>query len=235
MALSQSQYKLLDAVDQHAQYTVYGFIREIESTFKASINIPVEIIKICTLYFWWGEYFENCGESFIIDREQKDTITKINTMHDGWNNMVLGYNWLESNTSNIIRWTFELIKSTESNDAGLYIGITSKNHHGLNHNAGFVAEVGTQNYFYFYPNYLVHNGLAVDKYWKKPFTEQGSILMMELNLKKGHISFTHDNEFYGIAFDNIKQDDDTKYKLAVGLYDEGVALKLVSFSVKCLK
>ena len=52
---------------------------------------------------------------------------------------------------------------------------------------------------------------------------------MELNLKEGHLIYYVDDKCFGIAVDNIKQDEETKYKLAVGLFDKGVELRIIGF------
>ena len=231
MTLSQAEYKLLEVVDHKTQCAVYGFIHEIENSLISATNIPVSIIKICILFFWNREYFEKCGKHLTISGDQNETILKTD---NGWNNVAVGSMWIQSNRQQIIKWTFEIIKSPPfGGAAGIYFGITSEDHHNLNQDASDCKK--GFGYFCYHDSHttlIFDKGVCVRSDYgeeKASFGKQGTVTTMELNLKAGHLIYYVDDECLGVAIDNVQQDDDIRYKLAVGLYDKGVELKLVNF------
>ena len=231
MALSPAEYKLLEMVDTKTRYIVHGFIHELEAILEASINIPSSIIKICVLFFWIRECFEKCSEKLTIARDQKDTIIKNTTGLN--NNVAYGTNWINSNGKQTFKWTFELIKGVINDEQAVCIGIVS-NDDNLNSNRIFVyGEDGIESYFYLVKHRRIyHNGSSKFYNYGPGMLKQGSQLIMELNLEKGQLSFYVDNEYCGVAIDRIKQDDDTRYKLAVTLYNHGIQLRIIRF--ECL-
>ena len=181
MALSQAEYKLLDTVDKRTKFTVYGFVRNIEGSFQSAINIPISIIDICILFFWRREFFEKCGDCLTITGDQRNTIT--NHSHNTWNNFAMGSQWIESNSSQIIKWTVQITKSTDQDEAGVYIGITSKDYDNLNNHAIYDKEVAAA-YYHYYETVLVLNGRIVNwGYGDKAFVKKDSILMESLHIR----------------------------------------------------
>ena len=57
------------------------------------------------------------------------------------------------------------------------------------------------------------------------------IVKMELNLPESVLKFWVNDEYQGIAYNDIVKNNETKYKLGVYIYCRGDAVKLISF--KC--
>ena len=125
MAFSHNQSELLKLVDKHTEYAVHGFIHDFETQLKLSKNIPMEIIKLCLLFFFNKEYFELSSDDMSISGQQKDIITKYNK--DGMHNIAIGLNWIPSmNESNKYKWTIEVIDNNKTYNNGIVIGIIGK-------------------------------------------------------------------------------------------------------------
>ena len=93
--------------------------------FEKQVFQIIQVIQLCILFYYLGEYFERAGKELIIKTIDnfQDTIYK--KTDDYYANVAYGVHWIESNTNNIIRWTLEMIDNIQSGD-GMIIGIISK-------------------------------------------------------------------------------------------------------------
>eukprot|EP01084_Bolivina_argentea_P210890 358825_1 len=66
MAEGTSYFDTLSSADPESQLIVFGFIRRIEVLLVNQMNIPSEIVSICLLYYWDGEYFTKHGPHMIL-------------------------------------------------------------------------------------------------------------------------------------------------------------------------
>ena len=218
-ALLQDQYESLKLVDTQTEYMVHGFVHQIEHQHTLSNNIPLEIIKLCLLFFFNTEYFEGSSYCIEISGEQKDTITKDHNGHDNVNNIAYGSNWIPSTSECIYKWTIEIINN-HSNNNGIVIGIIGKIPSDVNHKC--FAEDKLGNFIPCYANWggwLSHNGEGVfDGDGGIEFGKPGQTVTLELDVKKGQLVHHMDGKLYGPAFKNIIQNESIKYKFAVSLF-----------------
>ena len=60
-----------------------------------------------------------------------------------------------------------------------------------------------------------------------------AMIKIRLDLKHGEIRFSINDIDGGIAFKDIKQDKDTKYRLCVTAFHEGAKMEIISFQRLC--
>ena len=222
MALSQSDYKLLDLVDERTKHLVSGFIR------KASKNIPLPIIEICILFCFIREYFAAHTAGLLIEGKEKQIIR---STEQQWSKMGYGSNWFESTSKRIVKWTIEIVNNTNITHTimknGYGVGITSKEDTLGSHFIG--RPIHSPNYFLCNGSIFNDDGLIKSRYLtKEQFGGKGSSITMELNLEKGHLSFYNDKKNFGIAI-NVKRDESIRYKLAVCLCHKYASMKIIKF------
>ena len=214
------------SVPHSTQKLIYGYIREYQHKFKLSSNIPSSIVDICVFMFYriyQYEYFEKCGKDLKISGNKSDTISK---QRYAWNydNIAYGAKWINSNDSNVIRWTIKCIKQGQFKN-GVIIGIVAYeididqdprwNENGV-------------------PSYFLMDGVFYAN--TKPINErqikygvQDSVLTMQLDLKSATLSYNIDGESYDFEINNIKKGDDIKYKLAISMWYENQSFQLTKF------
>eukprot|EP01084_Bolivina_argentea_P173678 300851_1 len=166
-------------INNKTKYSVYGFIREIEKSFKLTTVIPQSIIKICILFFMQTEYFAKCGRKMIITGTQNDTLKT--TERSFYRCAAFGANWIPSNRKSIIMWTVKMIKNPYGHAGGVIIGIISKdvdmNQYIHNNKNAFPS------YFFAYQTSIFQDGEDIKLNYGKEYAAEGSVLKMVLNLK----------------------------------------------------
>ena len=189
MSLSATQYRSLNMVDKRTKCIVYGYINQIERLFQFSTNIPISIIQICILFYFEKECFEKSSDFIKIYGDQQELITKIKS--NGWSCVAFGSKWIESNRLNIIKWTVKIIETVDGN--GIIVGIVSNddvdmNRTIYNNKASFPA------YFFVHATDVCIEGKWKPGKYQKQYGAKGSVLTMELNLKKQQLIFYVDGE-----------------------------------------
>ena len=208
--MSSLPSELLKLVDRKTEYVVNGFIHRIENISSLSINVPRSIIQICILFFFQFEYFEKCGDDLSITGDQENRIKKSAEV-DGWRNIGYGSKWIESNTSNIIRWTIKIIKHKQND--GVMVGVISKEIDSNDCLWNSTHCTFLWNKIIYYEGCNI-NDEYIDHYW----VNTNVLLTMELNLKKSELIYYINDKCYGTATNKIKKSDNIRYKLAVSLY-----------------
>ena len=226
MALSQHQYELLKLVDKKIEHLVYGFIHKLEETSKLSTNIPLEIIKLCLLFFFNAEYFEIAGVDIVISGTQKDTITKKN--ENSIDNVTYGSNWIPSMNKSNYKWTLKIINN-HTNNNGSVLGIIGKISDNLNRSFYDDECIDCSPCYANWGGYLSKNNKEIRSGYGINFGKPGTIITLELDLKNRELIYHFDGECYGPAFQNIQQDESTKYKFAISLYWTQAIVKLIKF------
>ena len=214
MALSQTDFKLLENVDSITKYLVHGFIRNV------SKNMPLEIVEMCILFYFICEYLTAYGQGLSIEGDKKDIIKSV---QESWRNMAYGSIWFDSRCASVIKWTLEMTYNPWKN--AYAVGIMSK-------------EITTHRIWYQIdsPNYFLCNGAIYDDgkvikrdyLTREEFGETRTSITMELDLKKGQLSFYNDDKHFGVAT-MVTQKESVRYKLAITLYYDNSWMKLIKF------
>eukprot|EP01084_Bolivina_argentea_P204845 349878_1 len=205
---------------------VYGYInQQTKLLFSSQSIIPSSILNLCFLFYGKLEYFEKVGGGLIVKGDRNEIIYKEKR---GWYNVAFGANWIASNTSNIIKWTVKMINNHRNND-GVIIGIVSNE---TNTNKQIFCDTNAApSYFFVSDAYIYQDGKKIKKYGSS-YGAPGSVLMMELNLKKQTLTYYVDGKCFGVAAKNVKKSPNIKYKFAITLYWNDAELGIVNFECK---
>ena len=106
-------------MSKYSKYTVFGYIRNIESKRTFTCDIPMMIIYICLTYYFHGEYWYKYGHDLVISKD-KTSITKAFNANNK-DNRAFGKNWIDMKHPQIVKWRFKFNQ----------IGEFSKTHVGL--------------------------------------------------------------------------------------------------------
>ena len=79
---------------------------------------------------------------------------------------------------------------------------------------------------------VMSNAKKVKRKYGKNFGIAGSVLTLELNLKKQQLICHVNGVNHGVAVDNIAKDDNVKYKLAVSLFWDEIVIQIQTFECK---
>ena len=111
----------------------------------------------------------------------------------------------------------------------LCIGIDASNKKYINDD--FSSRYNNKCYFYAYydkgPKYshkCSYNGESYGKLW-----EASDTIKMELNTNKKTLKFYVNNVDQGIAFDEVDFENNTKYNMAIFLYQKNDSIQLIDF------
>lgn len=229
-----SSLKQLHYVDERTKLTVYGWIRSISKCHNWS-NFPLsEIASISILYFFKGEAFKNIDNCMRLS-EDKSSVTK-NSRGNSWDNSSYGSLEIASTDKCICEWEI-LIKNPSNKDSGIVVGVASKE---MNYSTSSDMSDGEKCYLFGnwgnindgtnincfteylrnkYPNYSEHK-------------QNNSRIWIHLDLNKREIRFTINNTEGPIAFKDIQENEDTKYKLVVTAFHPQAKIEIVSFQRK---
>ena len=217
-------FKQLSQIDDRTKLCVHGWIRMKEKSLRLT-NIPSMINAICILYFRDDETFNVIAQGVESSANQKRISKILSERVIGENNY--GINEMVSTTQFIYQWNLRVVKC---GDNDIIFGITSnKKAHlfGDGYNYAF-SRFGEKtctirNSLYFSP-YIIKNS-----YGKR--VEQGDIVTIIVDFKKGHIKIAINGIEQGILSKNVfTGHKDIKYRLNVCLFGEGDCVEITNFS-----
>eukprot|EP01084_Bolivina_argentea_P203558 347639_1 len=222
------------ATDEHTISLINGYVHLMEKDNNLSNTIPSSIIELFISFYHSPECFdkENCTWDIIIKGVDSDTIFKKG--NHGSSGTAYGMNWIESNTSKIIKWTFKIM----TGGYNIAIGIVS------NHAVDIYDTVLFCNPDC-YPCYFIQSQRMFDKgnipsIWSNGkrimsyglfINEADTIITMELNLKNSKLIYYVNGSCCGVAVNNIKKDSRIKYQLGMHIR-EGMEVKLINCEIK---
>ena len=206
-------------IDEWTLRLVSAFVHDAKQMLQQ--DIPVEIVGICATFAVMVEYFElntnhKNTDSYRLE-SNKRTIVKMNGFslvrsRRGYET-VMGNVSVHSLSQKTHCWTFEVLQY----DMSMCFGIA--------------AEGNGDKYFAFAPHHKMHQGTAWRSSSQKyPFKiDKGSVVKMELNLKRKELTFYVDGECLGVAFDDIKCGEDRYYRMAIEFQFSGSSARLVDY------
>ena len=211
--------KLFSQVSRRSEYSVFGYIRDIQYKLPQDIayfNIPVSIYQICTLYFHRFERW---------DPNKKDSTYEIiddYTLHQTM------YGWGSAFLTNIVEvgkhdWIFKLTEYPAHKN--VCIGIVKMNKDKPT-KSFLGCEPGTV--YSFLANFALTNDHSARDIWETSYGEickSGDEIGMHLDLNKLTLSFSINGKDFGKAYDV----DKCQYKAAINMTDAGCKLQLVSY------
>ena len=210
---------LLNTVDQRSKYSVYGWIRHMQKTFKIG-NVPPLVTAICILYFREDEIFNVISNGIKLS-ENKKMITKT---EDDWDFANNSYGIMEIESENELEYIWDLKICSMQNTGGCAIGIASKQVPNEE-----IASSDTDYFYLFFSEGCQHHEDRNDKDYGIQWND-GDQISLEVDLKQGNISLSINNEDQGIAFHNIERSKDINYRLFVSLYCIGDCFEITKFS-----
>ena len=219
-------FKLLSKIDERTKLSVHGWIRNKEKTLKLR-NIPSMVNAICILYFRDDEVFEINHDNMKVS-ENKKTITKISD-NWGWTSCSYGLNAINSNSDMTYQWDLN-IKNPEGKEAGIVVGIASRT---KSFRDVWTCTLAPGDLMYLYGNWgHVCDRRDVDKEYGTGISDGNGKISIHLDLKLGQLSFSVNDVNQGIAFENIKKNQDIQYRLVVSLFYVGASVEIINFHKK---
>ena len=215
--------KKLKTLDHADKSLVFGYITHMEEESNIS-SIPLVIVYKILAYFYIYEYFSECGDDLQIT-DDKTTVTKAYKEHHRFNhrwwNNAYGHLWFNSNGNEIVKWKFEIkgngIVMNGLRDKVFFVLTPYGNR--LNDDATNQSDA---------PNYGFSNEGGRIYYSRDGNCDIGDAgygadigdkITIQLNTitGNGNIRCKVNNDEYVTVYDEIEQNDNLKYKLAVSI------------------
>eukprot|EP01084_Bolivina_argentea_P223726 378482_1 len=208
-------------IDEKTKCLVYGYIRNQQKDLSLDHNnnpfytIPELVIYKCVLYYYITDYFEIGGITGTIYsvKNYNDTISHCTNRHCNF----YGYVSIVSTSKAIHRWKFKINEQHTINN--ICIGIEEYKQNDKEHNN---RKLEKDYYFCLTDetiNYGYHDNAGVYSKGKRKIYGttygEGTVIEMKLDLHKTTLSFTQNNNDFGVAYDNIQQQEGLVYKMAV--------------------
>ena len=216
----------LDKVNQRTKDLISGSIRNFQlllPTTSAYYNIPISINYIILAFYYQYEQFGKCGAKIKLS---DDCMTIKHLLSQGWYN-AYGIMEIKSLSGVCCYWKIKCVKKTNN----MFIGISThrdtfsafqykydKLFYALfNSGSGMSAELRTAN-----------GSTEIAKQYGVRYGE-GDVVRMDLNLKKKNLSFDVNEEKCGVAFEDIRCDENTTYYLAISIVGAHHEMSIVDF------
>ena len=213
------------------KYAVFGHIRSLQQEYFGNesnpyYTIPALVIYLCLSYFHCIDCFDDtkCSENVEISGDNNDTITQIKA-HETvpFNSRVLSVttcyckNWINSMESKIIKWKFKINKLHKYNK--IYITKDDKNKKMMDISRGYWSYSGS--------GMIEMNGRWSGSAYGY---EQDDEVEIILDLIKHKLMYEINGKYRDTISDNMPRDTNTKYKLAIDLYNVGDSVTLIGYS-----
>ena len=122
--------KKLNDIDEQTKFTIYGYIREHQSSFASEEynifnNIPDLIPSLCILYFDSGDRFGIIGEAISYVDGDKTTILMVRSAENKSKSNCYGTVIIPSDSKSVYKWDMKLIKVPRSDETCIAVGVTS--------------------------------------------------------------------------------------------------------------
>ena len=103
---------IVSTIDQRTKDIVNGYIKTVNkslfvSTDNPYYNIPSGVLLICLIYYFDPEYFEKLGNDIKVSMDKK---ISTHTSDGAWTNNSFGHQWINSQSNDIIKWTFKILQ-----------------------------------------------------------------------------------------------------------------------------
>ena len=206
-----------------AQFTVSGYVRQHQKetkgfqqyNHKLFQNIPPLVTSIVFGYYFMNGYFEIAGYGVGISENG----WSIAICHGDWNNSTYSVPIL-STLKRICTWKFKI-----HGGSGLMIGISSS----IQTDQQFIK--GSKGVRYGYCGWN-GNKLDSDHEWSDSYGDsytKGDTLTVQLDLINGKITFYKNGKSQGVAYENIQQDVNTEYRLAISMGDRNSNIEMTNY------
>ena len=221
-----------------AMFTVSGYVRRYEKQISKSNSnsnalfqhIPPLVTSVIISFYFVPTYFEIAGDLCAISEDTKMIEKVLSDRYNGWDNASYTTS-VSSIMKKICKWDLKIHKAKRYSLLGcdgcwVSLGISSS----AVTDKQFVVGVDGVRY-----GYAGWNGykLCAKNTWTvkygKPYKE-GDVVSIELDCIKGVIIFYNNYESQGIAYKDIKQDDDTEYRVAISMYEDLSKIEITNYS-----
>eukprot|EP01084_Bolivina_argentea_P188006 323728_1 len=212
--------------DKRSKYTVFGYIREMESNFNLE-NIPMLISYLCLSYHYDPEYISKARDDAFEISKNRLIITSKKTIcfrdHTIYCNQ-----WIHSMSNVIAKWTFKInyVPNASSID-GIYFGLASEqNDNGIYNDfsnskaANYaVSDCGDK---------YTHDAESITENVGELHSNDEVTYTLDLQNATFGCKINNNNEL--ILFEYIKQSNDIKYKMVIQIAGKGGSVTLKNFT-----
>ena len=226
MAL-ESKLKQLELINDKTNHLVYGYNREMKcklGNYKLFENIPSMVHSLCMLFYYQMEQFEIYGDDLKCSI-YNTSITGLMPIKSINYQTAYGKFMIASTKKFNGKWTIKLNKCRQGM---LAIGITSKVF-----NNGNKFDYDTSAPYYAYNGFC---GYKWDKGGVEQFGQQyrtNDIIKMHLIIddeeNQQQLSFYKNDEYLGVAFDDIETGKDIAYRLVLWIQDQQDQVTITDF------
>ena len=233
--------QLKQIIDDNTKHSVFGYIRRIEKSNHFFCAIPVMIHYLCLQYYFYGEYFQKCGDDIIISDDHR-SIEKKADAAENWSNTSYGNMWFESSIDQTAEWIFKIDKMPPNVSNCFMLGFRTADH-DVNAHCFIEEELNESNQIYYFadtPGDSIHSSAGLYEF-QNLFTEWADIdtafwqendeFTVTLDTHKRVIQFKairgSSERIYEINF--IKRSRDIKYKLVISLKYPQTKIRLIDF------
>eukprot|EP01084_Bolivina_argentea_P092764 166874_1 len=219
--------KVLSKIDKRTKYLVNGWIRNNEKLFKLN-HIPLLISSICILYVRDDDIFAITGTQVKVLHNKKcieKTVTDSHRDSIWWQNTSYGKAHIFSKCDNVFKWELKINNiGTVSDDGNIMVGISS-----IETNTEDTWDAGDGIHYVFCTDGMIYKS---DRWcgYSLLCADKNDTISMCLDLKKQEISFSINDNNQGVAYKDIEQGDDIKYRLFVSLRHVGDSVEIINFS-----
>ena len=221
--------KLGNRIDEKTKLIVFGYCR----MNKSNTDIPSEVVFLCIKFYFQPEQFELSGDDISISDNNTKITLDINYPTGGscsaYGHMIIPsisqyiYEW-ELKYNNDGGWNYVIVEISSSADyANRGFSDTRNESYGYGYWSPSGSKVRCKPGFYMEPS-------RGNRYGSK--YGQGDIIKIKLNLIKKELSFFVNDKDQGIAWKDIKCNDDIQYRLAVTLTQQNSSVSIISFVKK---
>ena len=222
---SAEQMKYLKSIHNKTQFTVAGYIRQIQTALSLD-NLPPLIMYLCLSYFYLGEYLEKAGDDLTISEDQM-TVTKCKNSKS-WENNAYGKLWIDSDVDQIAKWKLRIDEINKMAGACIFLAIVSRDDQP-NMNCSDYLRIQDK------PNFGIGNDAEIcinDDNTKESGEEilfgKGDIITITINTVERNICYEMGDVRFWMK--GIPRSENIKYKLAISLYTDLDSVSLLEFT-----
>ena len=199
VTIDHNMKKLMDEMKSHHILIINGYIRKI----ALSSNIPAGIINYCMLYTFLEKYQKWCNEYGYWRLSNDDSIASVSEY------VFPNSNWYALFANTVVdkgkyQWKLRTLP---------YYHLLGNDEQNLFVRIGLTTKLVTNDKWYNMTEEIMEE--MVNYSWNinvSPFYKPGHFVTICLDLDKRQISFWNNDEFIGVALENVKRG---KYRLAV--------------------